>query len=158
MTPFTRLALAAAFTVLSFGTAMAGNDLSPADSKAMHDYALSMDKVKAMGAAMDDFQALGKTDPAFKNAKPVGNDSKSLAEMESRIAANPKMMGVLKKHGLSAHDMAIMPFVLMYAGMCVEYPSAAPKLAQQTSPAQIAFYRQHRNEMKAMKWLNGSSG
>ena len=30
-------------------------DLSPADKKAMHDYTLSMDKVKGMGAALDDF-------------------------------------------------------------------------------------------------------
>jgi hypothetical protein len=75
--------------------------------------------------------------------------------MEAKINANPKIMAVLRKHGLSAHDMALMPFVLMYAGMIVEYPSAGAKLADETSAAQINFYKQHKAELQKMSWLSG---
>jgi len=150
-----KLAAVAALAVGFSGVAQAAADLSPADKAAMHSYVLSMDKVKAFGDAMKDFEALDKSDPAFKAMKPVGNDSKSIAEMESKIAANPKIMGVLRKHGLSAHDMALMPFVLMYAGMIAEYPQAGAKLAEETSPAQITFYKQHKAELAKMSWLSG---
>lgn len=149
----------AAAVVLAFGfagAAQAGNDLSPADSKAMHDYTLSMDKVKAMGAAMDDFQKLSKTNPALaQQAKSVGDTSNSLAEMEAKVKGNPQLMAVYAHRGLSAEDAVVMPFVLMYAGMCVQYPSAAAGLAQQTSPAQIAFYKAHQGELKTQAWLSG---
>lgn len=151
-----KLAAAAVLAVGFAGAAQADNDLSPADKAAMHSYVLSMDKVKAFGDAMKDFEALGKADPAFKAMKPIGNESKSIAEMESKINANPKIMGVLRKHGLSAHDMALMPFVLMYAGMIAEYPQAGAKLADETSPAQVTFYKQHKAELQKMNWLSGS--
>jgi hypothetical protein len=75
--------------------------------------------------------------------------------MEARLNAMPQAMAIYRKHGLSAHDVVVMPFALMDAGMCVSYPSAAPKLADRVSPAQIAFYKQHQGEMKKISWLFG---
>jgi len=134
--------------------AFAAADLSPADKKAMHDYTLSMPKVQAMGAALDDFQKMSKSDPSLnKEAHNVGDSSKTIAEMEAKIASNPKMMAVYRAHGLSPADAVLMPFVLMYAGMIVEYPSAGAKLSDETSPAQIAFFKQNEKALKATAWL-----
>jgi hypothetical protein len=142
---------------LSFATAaMAGGDLSPADNKAMHDYTLSMDKINAMGAAVGDMKNAEAANPALaKQIKAVGDSSKSIAEMVSKTNATPQLMAIYKAHGLNATDAVLMPFVLMYAATAAQYPAAAPKLAAQTSPAQIAFYKQHQKEMQAQKWLSG---
>lgn len=152
MNRFSSLACAVALTLSV--PALAAADLSPADKKAMHDYVLSMDKVKAMGAALGDFQKLAKTDPAAaKQASHMGDDSKSIAEMEAKVASNPKMMAVYRAHGLTAADAVVMPFVLMYAGMIVQYPSAGAKLSDETSPQQIAFFKQNEKALKATAWL-----
>ena len=149
---FPGAALAAALVLSVSAAAFAkGDDMSPADLNALKSYSLSMDKVKAMQAAMDE----AKGNAAMqKSMKSVGDDSKSIAEMEAKLNAMSQAIALYKKHGLSAHDVVVMPFALMDAGMCALYPSAAPKLADRVSPAQIAFYKQHKAELDKMKWLS----
>jgi hypothetical protein len=149
MNAFVRIAVAAG-ALLAAQPALAGSDLSPADLNALKSYSLSMDKVKAMQVAMDEAQKAG-----MENKMSASSDSKSLAEMEAKLKAMPGAMTIFARHGLTAHDVAVMPFVLMDAGMCVLYPAAAPKLADRTSPAQIAFYKQHQADLKKIKWLSG---
>ena len=152
MKAFVRIAFAASCLFVA-QPALAGSDLDPASAKALHDYTLSMDKVNAMQSAMDE----GKKDAALmKSMKSVGDDSKSIAEMEAKLSANAPAMALYRKHGLSAHDVVVMPFVLMDAGMAVQYPSAAGKLSDRMSPAQVAFYKQHQAELKKVRWLFGS--
>lgn len=142
----------AAFALLAAQPALAGGDLDPASASALKSYTLSMDKVKAMQDAMDE----GKKNAALmKGMKNVGDDSKSIAQMEAKLSANAPAMALYRKHGLSAHDVVVMPFVLMDAGMAVQYPSAAGKLSDRMSPAQIAFYKQHQTELNNMSWLFG---
>jgi hypothetical protein len=148
------LAAAAAIAVSFAGLAQAKDDLSPADKAGMHSYVLSMDKIKGMNDAMKDFEALGKADHSF-DMKYIGDQSKSFAEMESKVNANPKVMAVLRKHGLTAHDMVFMPFVLMYAGMSAEYPSAGAKLTDETSTAQVTFYKAHKAELEKIDFISG---
>lgn len=140
-------------SALAFSSpALAGGDLSAADLNALKSYTLTMDKVNGMQAAMNE----AKNNAALqKGMKSVGDDSKSIADMEAKLNAMPQAMALYRKYGLSAHDVAVMPFVLMDAGMCVLYPTAAPKLADRTSPGQIAFYKQHQAELKKVSWLNG---
>jgi hypothetical protein len=152
-----RMCLIACAAVLVSGTALAAADLSPADKAAMHNYTLSMDKVKDMQAAMDDANAQMAKDPSLKaQAETAGNDSKTLAEEIARVQANPKLMAIYARHRLSATDAVVMPFVLMYAGTAVAYPSTAAKLSDELSPAQIAFFKAHQAELKKMSWLFGS--
>lgn len=129
----------------------AGGDLSPADLNALKSYTLSMDKINGMQAAMDEAKKSGMENKMHN----VGDSAKSLAEMEAKVKAIPGAMAIFAKHGLSAHDIVVMPFALMDASMCVQYPTAAPKLADRVSPAQIAFYKQHKAEIDKMKWLSG---
>jgi hypothetical protein len=142
----------AAFSCCLAVPAVAKSDLSPADLNALKSYTLSMDKINAMQAAMDEAKKTGKDGQMHG----VGDDAKSLADMEARIRAMTGAMVIFAKHGLSAHDVVVMPFALMDAGMSVAYPSAAPKLADRVSPAQIAFYKQHQAELKKVQWLSGS--
>lgn len=85
-----------------------GDDLSPADLNALKSYALSMDKIKAMQAAMDEAKKI----PAMKKMKDVGGDTNSIAEMEAKMNAMPDAMAVYRKHGLTAADAVLMPLTL----------------------------------------------
>ena len=153
MRMISRAALVAALLTSLYVPALAkGDDLSPADLNALKSYALSMDKINAMQAAMDEAK---HNEALSKGMKSIGDDSKSISEMEARLNAMPQAIAIYRKHGLNAHDVAVMPFVLMDAGMCVLYPSAAPKLADRVSPPQVAFYKQHKAELDKMKWLSG---
>ncbi len=141
-------ALALGF-VFAAAPALAADDLSPADQKMLHDYSMTMDKVKGLEAAMADSKKAG---PAIaEEAKSIGNDSQSLTEMKTKLAAHPDLLAIYSKHGLSADDAVLMPFVLMSAGMAAQYPDAAKSLAGQTSPEQIAFMKAHAAELKGLK-------
>lgn len=146
-----RAALVASALVMAQPALAKGDDLSPADLNALKSYTLSMDKISGMQAAMDEAEKAGKS----QKMHSVGDNTNSIAEMEAKLKGMPDAMAIFAKHGLSAHDVVVMPFALMDAGMCVTYPSAAPKLADRVSPAQIAFYKQHQAELKKMKWLSG---
>ncbi len=144
-------ALAASMLVLAQPALAKGDDMSAADLASLKGYALSMDKINAMQAAMDEAKKSGKSGQLHS----VGDDARSLGEMEAKVKAVPGAMAIFAKHGLSAHDVVVMPFALMDAGMCALYPSAAPKLADRVSPAQIAFYKQHQAELKKVHWISG---
>jgi len=152
MRKISRAAVAAVLvTSLSVPASARGGDMSPADLNALKGYSLSMDKIAAMQAAMDEAQKSGMAEKMHG----TGGDAKTLAEMEARFKSMPAAMAIFARHGLTAHDAVVMPFALMDAGMCVIYPSAAAKLADRVSPGQVAFYKQHKAELDKMKWLNG---
>ena len=146
-----RAALVASALIVAQPAFAKSGDLSPADLNALKSYTLSMDKINGMQAAMDEAKKAGMSE----KLKGTGDNAKSLSEMEANVKATGGAMAIFSKHGLSAHDVVVMPFALMDAGMCVAYPSAAPKLADRVSPAQIAFYKQHQAELKKVKWLGG---
>ena len=143
---------AAALTATSPAFAK-GGDLDAASLNALKSYNLSMDKINAMGEAYAD---LAKVPGLKDRSGHIGDNAKTMAEMEAHLAAVPEAMAIFRKHGLSAHDAVVMPFALMDAGMVVAYPSAAASLADRTSPAQIAFYKAHEAELKKIRWLNGN--
>lgn len=146
--------LAALLALSISGTADARGDLDPADIRALRDYPLSMNKVKAMQDAMDEAKKLHAMDPN----KHLDDNAKTLAQMEAKLNAMPQAAAIFRRHGLTAHDVVVMPLALMDAGVAVSYPKAAASLSDRVSPAQIAFYKQHMAELKKMPWLFGDSG
>ena len=152
-----KLVCAAVFAVAS-AAAQASGDLSPADNKALHDYTLSMDKVKAMQAAMDDYKAAAAKDPSLKSqTKDIGNEAQSVAQMEAKFQTNARLMAIYSRRGITAADAVLMPLTLMSASVAAQYPSAAAKLTAQTSQQQVDFVKAHSAELKKMAWLYGSS-
>ena len=129
-----------------------GGDLDAASLNALKRYTLSMDKINAMGAAYAD---LAKVPGLKEKSGHVGDNAKTMAEMEANLAKLPEAMAIFRKHGLTAHDAVVMPFALMDAGMVALYPASAASLSDRTSPAQIAFYKAHQAELKKVAWLNG---
>ncbi|HEX2590940.1 MAG TPA: hypothetical protein VHL34_05570 [Rhizomicrobium sp.] len=141
-----------ASALLAATPAFAKDDLSAADLASLKSYTLSMDKLNAMQAANDE---IAKVPGLAEKAHHVGDNAKSIAEMEAHFNALTQAAAIYKKHGLSAHDAVVMPFAVMDAGMVVMYPSAAKSLGDRTSPAQVAFYKAHQAEIKKIEWASG---
>ncbi|MBV9044943.1 MAG: hypothetical protein JO348_14270 [Alphaproteobacteria bacterium] len=149
-----KLVLAGLFAtvVLASPPALARGNLDAASLNALKNYSLSMDKIEALGAAYAEMARV----PGLKDkSSHVGDNAKTLAEMEARLTSLPEAMAIFKKHGLTAHDAVTMPFALMDAGMVAAYPAAATRLSDRTSAAQIAFYKAHEAELKKLGWLHG---
>jgi hypothetical protein len=152
MNKFIAAGLFASVLALASPAYAKGGDLDAASLNALKTYTLSMDKINAMGAAYAD---MAKVPGLKEKSGHVGDNAKTLADMEGNLAKLPQAMAILKAHGLSAHDAVVLPYALMDASMVVMYPSAAAGLADRTSPAQIAFCKLHQAELKNIHWLNG---
>ncbi len=107
MKHFAKFACVAILVAMS-GAARA-QGLTPADNKALYDYVLSMDKVKAMQAAMDDYHAAAAKDPSLEAQTKDVADGQSIAQMEALFARSPKLMAIYSRHGITSADAVLMP-------------------------------------------------
>jgi hypothetical protein len=129
-----------------------------AQKKLMHDYVLSMNKINAMQAMMDEQKSLAKNDTSFGNQVKLAElNGKTYASVRDKLGDIPVLAALYRKHGLTATDVVIMPAVLISAGIAAQFPSLAAKVSNQTSPAQIAFYKAHEAELHKIRWLNGGN-
>lgn len=142
-------------SLLVGATAQAG-DLPAADAAKMRNYTLSMDKIRKYQTAMIAFNKAVAADPGLKAEaeKSASEHDPNLAATEAKMLRHPRLMAYFTKVGLNADDVAVMPLVLMSASVAAQYPTAAPKLANQTSSAQIAFCREHQAELAKLDVSN----
>ena len=132
---------AAALAVLIAASAEAAKTDDPAGAKALHDYALSMDKVKRYKAATEAWQAAGSADPTLRTEgdKMTGEPDKTLGDVEAKFDRHPRIYAFFAKQGLSKLDAAALPIVLMDAGTVAQMPQIASKMTDRVSESQIAF-------------------
>ena len=88
-----RVAGAAALALLIAVSARAAGDNDPAGARTLHDYVLSMDKIKRYDAAMQAMMAAGQTDPSLKaEGDKMGSEPDStLADVEARFDHHPRL-------------------------------------------------------------------
>jgi len=137
---------------LLIGAAAQAGDLPAADAAKMHAYTLTMDKIRKYQSAMAAFDKAVFADPSLKAEaeKSASEHDPNLAATEAKMLRYPRLMAFFTKVGLNANDVAVLPLVLMSASVAAQYPASAPKLAAQTSPAQIAFCKSHQAELAKM--------
>jgi hypothetical protein len=149
-------AIAAAALTLSLSLPASADNLDPATAKRLHDYVLSMDKIRAMQAATDELNKAAATDPSLLKVSDNQANAPTLAVSIAQLKANTRVIVFYQRHGLSADDVCLIPFVLIDVGMVTQYPNLAKGFSDRVSPAQIAFYKQHAGEMSKMTWLTSS--
>jgi hypothetical protein len=137
--------------------AQASGQVSAADNKMLHDYVLTMAKVKAYETATENAMAAGKSDPSLKaeGDKMSGEPDKTLVDVKAKFAHRPHINAFYAKEGLSMNDAVLVPLTLMSACSVVQYPQIAEKMADSVSPAQIAFCKQNMAALKQTKFVCG---
>jgi hypothetical protein len=151
------LRLGCAVILLVAGAAHAAGGISAADNKMLHDYALTMPKVKAYDAATQNMMVAGKSDASLKaeGEKMSGEPDKTLADVRSKFAHHPRLYAFYAKQGLSMDDAMLIPLTLMSACTVAQYPQIGAKIAASVSGSQIAFCKQNMAALKAMTFFNG---
>ncbi|HUJ48144.1 MAG TPA: hypothetical protein VLV55_13500 [Rhizomicrobium sp.] len=137
--------------------AMAADVHDPAGEKAMHDYVLTMSKVKAYDAASSAATAALKADSSLKAEadKSSNEPDKTFADIKAKFMHHPRLMAFYAKQGLTADDAVLVPLTLMSACTVAQYPQIAAKMASTVSPGQVAFCKQNMATLKTMKFFSG---
>jgi sirohydrochlorin ferrochelatase len=131
----------------------------PAGDKAMHDYVLTMPKVKAYGAATEALAAAIKKDAALADEAEKSSDEpdQTLEQLRAKLDRHPKLFAFYAQEGLSKDDVVLLPLTLINGVSVVEYPQLEEKMKAVVSPDQIAFCKAHLEELKKMKFLQGDA-
>lgn len=125
----------------------------PQDNKILRDYVLTMDKVRRFDAANRAFEAAAKNDKRLQadgrsmNFEP----QRTFDDIVAKFRRHRLVYAFFAKERLSPLDTAAIPIALSYACMANRYPQIAAKMADRTSPAQIAFCKAHKTEIESME-------
>lgn len=141
------------------GAAPARAEAPDPDTVALRGYTLSLDKAQHYAAASKALKkdADSKPDVANEIQSMQGEPQATLADINAMMTRHPKIYGYFKREGLSLQDTVMLPLALVSAMSAVE--SAAPeRFAQDVSPDQLAFARQHMQELKLLFGPGGDSG
>lgn len=153
-----RLPLTIALSLLvAGGTAFAGANPDVAGAKTLHDYVLTMDKVKRFSTAIDAMGAAVASDPALRaeGTKMSSEPDKTLADVEAKLDHHPRVFAYYAKQGLTKVDVAVLPIALMDACTVAQMPQIAAKMADRVSDAQIVFCKAHIAELKKFRFFSG---
>src|SRR5437763_14685247 len=112
-------AASAAILLVSGAYAQARKNADSADQKELYNYVLTMDKVKKLAAATNQFQELGKKHPELNDEKPT--DSKNIDEMAQKLQKYPDVVSILSKNGLTPREYTVGFMTLMQASMAVGF-------------------------------------
>ena len=125
--------------------------------KQMHDYVLTMPKVQAYEAAYTALTAAAKADASLKADYQAASEekTKTLADEIAKMTHHPRVYAYFSKQGLSKEDAVILPMALMGGCMVAQYPSAAAKLAAQTSAQQGDFCKQNMAAVNKLHFVSG---
>jgi hypothetical protein len=139
--------------------AFAAHD-DPAGDKALHDYVLTMPKVKSYEAATEALEAAVKKDPALQSEAEKSGDEPdaTIADIRAKLDHHPKLFAFYANEGLSKDDAVLLPLTLINGVSVVQYPQIAEKMQAVVSPDQIAFCKAHLEELQKMKFFQGGAG
>jgi hypothetical protein len=141
---------------LAAATAFAAQT-DPAGDKLMHDYVLTMPKIKAFGVALEALDVASKKDSALAEEVQKSGDEpdQTVDQLRAKFDHHPKIFAFFAKEDLSKDDSILIPLTLINAASVAQYPQLQEKMKAVVSPEQIAFCKVHLEELKKMKFFNG---
>jgi hypothetical protein len=152
-----RVALFAALAALSVTAPVLAGDISAADKKTLRTYTLTMPRVKAFEASTVALRAAGAKDPSLKadyNAASAELTSDMNGEF-AKMDHHPRVFAFFAKNGLTKQDVVLIPLTLMSACLVAQYPASGPGVADEVSPAQVAFCKSNLTAIYAMNFMKG---
>jgi hypothetical protein len=148
--------------VLAIGLALAGalaaaRAEGDSDDALIRGYKLSMNKVQHYVAAKKELDKQSQSNSAIGDEvkRMQQEPQRTIADLRAMMTHHPKIYAIFKREGLSEQDTVMIPVVLGSALMAIDprNPNGAPP---DVSEEQIAFARQHEQELKAL--IGGPGG
>lgn len=162
MQKITSLVLASVISIACFSQPTLASPGAPsgADVAALQSFSLDsafLDKWKAV-------QTDAAKDPCNLDAMHTlmkmerGGQKQSIDQVASEYDAQPGVHAMLASHGITARDYMTGVMTLFAAGMqemAQEHPGMVKKTSFQVSPANMAFYREHKDEIHQFSQQTG---
>lgn len=127
------------------------------DEAAIHDYILTMDKVRNYAAVGKKLQVAASADPVMAaEMKKVEDTDVPNVEKAALIEKSPHTAAFLKANGMIARDFVLIPMTVITAGIALSGQDGKGKPPAFVNPANIQFVREHRGELEKLD-LFGSS-
>lgn len=141
------------------GSAPARAEAPDPDMAALRGYALSLDKVEHYAAASKTLRKDVETKPDVAgDVQSMQHEPQAtLADINAMMGRHPKVYAYFQREGLSLRDTVMLPLALRAAMLAVESPTPE-QFAGAVNPEQIAFARQHKQELEKLFGDGGASG
>ena len=151
-----RILIAAAALLFAATPVCAKTDDDPG-YKIMHDYVLSLPKVKAYEAAFEALIAASNADPSLKAdvAAASSEADPTVADTIAKMTKHPRVYAFFQQQGLSKTEASLLPLILMNACMGVQYPAILAKMGNMVAPGQVDFCKANGPALKSMKFFSG---
>jgi hypothetical protein len=123
----------------------------------MHDYVLTMPKLKAYDAAYSALNTAAKGDKGLQAdiAKASSENDQTIAQTIAKMDHYPRVYAFFQKQGLSKAEASLVPLILMSACMVAQYPTAQAGMAKEVAPGQAAFCKANMAAIKSLHFFSG---
>ncbi len=148
------LVLAVALFIAAPAAAKPDNDPG---YKIMHDYVLTLPKVKAYEAAYTALTTAAKADASLKAevAAASGENDQTVAATIDKMTRHPRLYAFFQSQGLSKMEATLLPLILMDACMAAQYPTMVAQLADRMTQGQADFCKANMATIKTLHFFSG---
>ncbi len=145
----------AAFSHRALAQENKGSASNP-DEPAIHDYILTMAKIKNYSDVAKKMTDMGKSDPAMvTELKKISDSDVSNVEKAAMIEKSPHLSAFLKANGMTGRDFVLTPMVALTAALATAAQDMKAQAPEFVNPANIQFVRDHKAELEKYNLMGG---
>jgi hypothetical protein len=123
----------------------------------MHDYVLTMPKLKAYDVAYGALTTAAKSDKGLQAdvAKASAENDQTIAQTIGKMDHFPRVYAFFQKQGLTKTEASLLPLIVMDACVVAQYPTAQAGMAKEVAPGQAVFCKANMAAIKGMHFFSG---
>ena len=121
------------------------------DEPAIHDYVLTMDKIKKYAEASKRLEAAAKSDPAMAvEMKKIEDADVYSVDKAAMMEKSPHVAAALKSNNITARDFVLTPMTAFTAAIGIAAEDAKKEPPAFINPENIKFMREHKAELEKL--------
>ncbi len=129
------------------------------DEPVIHDYILTMDKVRKYAEVARKIEAASKADPALAAEMQKVTDTDVYNVQKAALAEkSPHLAAFFKSNGITARDFVFTPMTAFTAALAIVAEDAKGKPPAFVNPVNIKFVREHKGELEKLNLAGSGSG
>ena len=151
-TGWTYLAAVVAMPSLALAQGAGHPDKGPnPDEPAIHDYVLTMDKIKKYSEVSKKLEAAAKSDPAMAaEMKKIEDADVYNVDKAAMMEKSPRIAAALMSNGITARDFVLTPMTAFTAAIGIAAEDAKKQPPAYINPVNIKFVREHKDELEKL--------
>ncbi len=137
--------------------ALAAHEAPDPGAHLMHDYVLTLPKMKAYDAAYGALTTAAKTDKSLQAEIEAASSEHdpTIADTIGKMDRHPRVYAYFQKQGLNKMEAALVPLILMDACTGAQYPQILQTMGDMVSQPQIEFCKANMAALKGLHFFSG---